>query len=296
MLFRSGQVMSGAIFENLTELDPNDQPAPRLATRWTSEKGASEWIFDLRTGVKFHHGREMTSEDVVATINRSEDRSLGLRSAGAFGPIKEAKAEGSSRVRLVLTQPCAELPALVANRYAKTIPADKLATIASDPMGTGPFKFKSFQPGTGAEVERNAGYWMPDRPYLDGIRFVTIAQSIAQQAALRGNTVDMLEFLSADGLLPLKGAPGVRAHSVIVAQYYTLMTQANLAPFDNPKVRQAFKHILDRESLVASALLGEGSIANDTTLAPGNPYLSALPQYGQDLPKAQSLQIGRAHV
>ncbi len=177
-----GQVLSGAIFESLTELDANDQPAPRLATSWKSEKGAQEWVFELRTGVKFHHGREFTSEDVVATITRSEDRSLGLRSGGAFGPLQEAKAEGPNRVRIVLKQPCAELPALVASRYAKIIPADKISSIATDPMGTGPFKFKSFQPGTGAEVERNPNYWRPDRPYLDGIRLVAIAQSVAQQA------------------------------------------------------------------------------------------------------------------
>jgi peptide/nickel transport system substrate-binding protein len=284
-----GQVMSGSIFENLTELDANDQPIPRLATSWKGEKGGQEWVFDLRTGVKFHHGREFTSEDVVATINRSEDRSLGLRSGGAFGPIQEAKAEGPNRVRLVLKQPCAELPVLVASRYARIIPADRLSNIATDPVGTGPFKFKSFQPGTGAELERNPNYWRPDRPYLDGIRFVAISQSVAQQAALRGGNVDILEFLSADGLLALKNAPGVKPHSVVVAQYYTLMTQANLAPFDNPKVRNAFKYILDRESLIGSALLGEGIVANDTTLAPGNPYLSDLPQYKQDLPKAQAL-------
>lgn len=284
-----GQVLSGAIFENLTELDVNDQPVARLATSWKSEKGAQEWVFELRTGVKFHHGREFTSEDVVATIVRSENRSLGLRSGGAFGPILEARAEGPQRVRIVLKQPCAELPALVASRYAKIIPADKIASIATDPMGTGPFKFKSFQPGAGAEVERNPNYWRPDRPYLDGIRLVAIAQSVAQQAALRGGNVDILEFMSADGLLALKSAPGVKAHSVVVAQYYTLMTQANLAPFDNPKVRNAFKYILDREALIGSALLGEGIVANDTTLAPGNPYLSSLPQYKQDLPKAQAL-------
>lgn len=284
-----GQALTGAIFEGLTELDANDQPAPRLATSWKGEKGAQEWVFELRTGVKFHHGRDFTSEDVVATINRSEDRSLGLRSGGAFGPIQEARAEGPNRVRLVLKQPCAELPALIASRYAKIIPADRLTTIATDPMGTGPYKFKSFQPGTGAEVERNASYWRPDRPYLDGIRFVAISQSVAQQAALRGGNVDILEFMSADGLLAIKSAPGIRAHSIVVAQYYTLMTQANLAPFDNPKIRNAFKYILDRESLIGSALLGEGIVANDTTLAPGNPYLSQLPQYKQDLPKAQAL-------
>ncbi len=284
-----GQQVAALVYETLTELDANDQPAPRLATSWRAEKSGQEWIFELRQGVKFHHGKEFTADDVVATIQRSEDKSLGLRSQGAFGPYKEVRAEGKNTVRIVLTQPCAEVPVLVANRWARIIPADKLSTIANQPVGTGPFKFKDFQPGTSASVEKNADYWVKDRPFLDGVRVVAIAQSIAQQAALRANTVDVLEFLSADGYLALKSSAGVHAYSITVGQYYTLMTQANLPPFNNLKVRNAFKYILDRESLLASAVLGQGTVANDLTLVPDSIYLPKLEQYGQDLNKAKSL-------
>jgi len=284
-----GNLLAGLMFEGLTMLDQNDQPLPRLATSWRAENRAQEWVFELRQGVKFHHGTEFTSRDVAATIERSEDRSLSLRSRGAFGPVKEVKTEGPHRVRIVLRQPLSEMPALLGSRWAKIVAHDRLTTLASSPSGTGPFVFKEFQPGSGAVVEKNRNYWMPDRPHLDAIRLTAISESIAQQSALRSNAVDILEYLSAEALIPLRRASGIKAHSVTVGQYYALMTQANIAPFTNPRVREAFKYILNRRPLVASALLGEGTVANDVTLPPGNPYLPALPQHDQDLAKAKAM-------
>ncbi|MBL8701170.1 MAG: ABC transporter substrate-binding protein [Alphaproteobacteria bacterium] len=284
-----GQTIAGLVFEGLTDVDAKDLPVPRLATSWQAENGAREWVFELRQGVRFHHGTEMTSRDVVATIERSEDRSLSLRSRGAFGPLKEARAEGPHRVRIVLTQPCSEMPALLANRWAKIAAHDQLATLPTRPSGTGPFMLKEFQPGVGVQLERHPSYWMPDRPYLDGIRITAISESIAQQSALRGNTVDLLEMLASEALLPLRRAPNVNAHSVTVGQYYAIFTQSSLEPFTNPKVREAFKYILNRRPLLMSSLLGEGSVANDLTLPPGNAYVPPIPQRDQDLPRAQRL-------
>lgn len=285
----AGQTLSGQMFEGLTMLSQDDLPLPRLATSWQAENGAREWVFELRRGVKFHHGAEFTSRDVAATIERSEDRSLSLRSRGAFGPVREVRPEGPHRVRLVLTQPCSEMPALLANRWAKIAAHDRLNDLPTNPSGTGPFIFKDFQPGVGAQLVKNPQYWMSDRPYLDGIRLTAISESIAQQSALRSNAVDILELLSSQTLLPLRHVPDVKAYSVTVGQYYAIFTQANLAPFTDPRVREAFKWILNRRPLIASALLGEGTIANDVTLPPGNPYLPNLPQRDQDLPRARRL-------
>jgi len=283
------QQVSLAIYEGLTILDESKLPQPQLATSWEPAEGGKEWVFHLREGVKFHDGSEFTAADVVATIKRSMDNSLGLRSKGAFGPVAEAVEEGKHTVRLKMTQACAETPALVANRWAMITPASNLADIATKPIGTGPFKFQQYDPGNSATLVRNENYWTPELPYVDGLQVVNISQSIAQQAALRGGNVHIVEFLSADNYLVLSKTPGVVAHSIAIGQYHTLMTQSNMAPFDNPKVREAFKYIIDRDALVASALLGQGSVGNDVTLLKGNAYLNELPQNGQDHEKAKAL-------
>lgn len=223
----SGQTLAGLLFEGLTEVDRNDLPRPRLATSWTAENGAREWVFELRQGVKFHHGTEMTSRDVVATIEHSEDRTLGLR-ARRVRTDQGGQGRGAHRVRLVLGQPCSEMPALLANRWAKIAAHDALDRLPTRPSGKGPFLLKEFQPGVGVQLERHSTYWVPDRPYLDGVRMTAISEPIAQQSALRSNAVDLLEMLASEALLPLRRAPGITAHSVMIGQYFAIFTQANL--------------------------------------------------------------------
>src|SRR6478735_5894691 len=77
-LAAAGQQVSSLVFDNLTWLDNDGTAMPMLATKWYPENGGTEWVFELRQGVKFHHGKEFTSEDVVATLERAQNKSLSL--------------------------------------------------------------------------------------------------------------------------------------------------------------------------------------------------------------------------
>lgn len=285
----AGNQISSLIFDNLTKLDENNVALPMLATSWTPEKGGIEWVFELRKDVTFHHGTAFTSADVVATIKRAYTADSVLRAKGAFGPIKDVATEGTDKVRFILTQPFAELPVVVAGRWARIVAADAIDKLETAPSGTGPFKLKEFRAGASVTVVKNDKYWMPGQPYLDGVELVGIKESIAQQAAIRGGNVDILTQIPIDTFLSLRNAGGVKVFSKVTGQYQVMMTQSNMKPFDNPLVRQAFRHIVDRNLLVASALLGQGTVGNDVPLPPGSPYLPHLAQYKQDLPKAREL-------
>lgn len=285
----AGNQISYLIFDNLTQLDENNIAHPMLATRWTPEKGGLEWVFELRQDVMFHHGTPFTSADVVATIKRAYAPDSLFRAKGAFGPIRDVVPEGPNKVRLVLTQPFAELPVVVAGRWARIIAADAIDKLETAPSGTGPFKLKEFRAGSSVTVVKNDKYWMPGQPYLDGVELVGIKESIAQQAAIRGGNVDILTQIPIDTFLSLRNAGGIKVFSKVTGQYQVMMTQSNMKPFDNPLVRQAFRYIVDRNLLVASALLGQGTVGNDVPLPPGSPFLPQLPQYKQDLPKAREL-------
>ncbi|WP_267214025.1 ABC transporter substrate-binding protein [Chelatococcus asaccharovorans] len=285
----AGNQVSYLIFDNLTRLDENNVAHPMLATSWTPEKGGLEWVFELRPGVKFHHGTEFTSADVVATIERAYAPEVTFRAKGAFGPVEKAVAEGPHKVRLILKQPFAEIPVVVAGRWARIIAADAIDTLETAPSGTGPFKFKNSQAGSSVTVEKNPNYWIPGQPYLDGVELVGIKESIAQQAAIRGGNVDILTQIPIETFLSLRNASNIKVFSKVTGQYQVMMTQSNMAPFDNPLVREAFRYIVDRNLLVASALLGQGTVGNDVPLPPGNPMLPELPQHKQDLAKAKEL-------
>lgn len=285
----TSQQYSTMVFDNLTSLDEHSQAVPGLAVAWTPEKHAQEWVLDLRQGVRFHHGAEFTSADVVATIERAYDKTLALNATGAFGPMQEARAEGKYRVRLVLTQPFGELPVALANRWGRIVPKDRIDKLKTAPSGTGPFRLTDFQPGASMTLDKYKDYWMAGRPYLDAARIVVIREAVAQQAALRGGDVDFVSSVSAESYLGLRAARGIRAYSTVTGVYQPVILQANLAPFDNPKMREAFRYILDRKALMASALFGQGKLGNDVPLPPGNIYLTPLPQYEQDLDRARRL-------
>ena len=254
----STQQYSTMVFDNLTSLDEKNQALPNLALQWTPEKQGQEWVFDLRQGVHFHHGTEFTADDVVATIERAYDKSLALNATGAFGPLQKAQSEGRYKVRLILTQPFGELPITLANRWARILPKDRIDQIKTAPSGTGPFRLTDFQPGASITMARNPDYWMKGRPYLDGARLVVIREAVAQQAALRSGDVDFISSISAEAFLALRAARGIRAYSTGTGVYQPVMLQANLPPFDNVKVREAFRYILDRKALLASAVFGQG--------------------------------------
>lgn len=285
----AGQQMMGAIFDNLI-FDNNGVFEPQLAVSWTPEKNATEWVFQLREGVKFHDGSDFSSKDVVASLEMALDKEQGGRMYNAAGPLQSVTAEGDYTVRLVYSQPFAECPAAIGSRYMRIMPAGKFDQLAEHPIGTGPFMYKDFQPGSSATAVANPNYWDPEKPYLDELTIVGIADSVAQQAALRSGNVDVLNAIQTETFLSLRNVGGLVGVSEPGSKYHCLITQTNMAPFDNFKVREAFHYLLDRNTLIASALLGQGGLANDSPFQQGDAYYPPeLPQHNQDLPRAKAL-------
>jgi peptide/nickel transport system substrate-binding protein len=291
----AGQQVSGAIFDNLV-FDNNGKLEPQLAIAWQAENGAREWVFMLREGVKFHDGRELTSEDVAATLNLCFDKAKGRLLFNALGPLKSVTTEGRSKIRLTFTQPFSEAPAAVSARWMRIMPANNLETMGERPIGTGPFMFKDFQPGSSATIVRNPNYWIPERPYLDEITIVGIADSVTQQAAIRSGNVQVLNTIPTETFLSLRHARGLVGTSEAGAKFHCLLTQLNMPPFDNQKVREAFRYMIDRPALVAAALLGQGVVANDYPFLPTDAYAPPdAPAHIQDLKKARALLDEAGH-
>lgn len=286
----AGQQLAAGVFDKLIQIAPDGFTAtPNLATSWAAEKDGEEWVFQLREGVKFHDGRAFTSADVVATVERALDKARAGRAYGSFGPLAEIRAEGDHAVRFVLLQRFAQLPFALGSRWSSILPADRVDTIATDLIGTGPFKLKDHRPGTSTTLERNPDYWREGAPYLDEVAVVSIAESIAQQAAIRGGLIDVLNQMGVETYMSLRNADGIVAKSQPTSNYQVLFTLANKEPFTDVRVREAFKYLIDRKGLLASALLGQGTIGNDVPLLPTDPMIPELEQNDQDLPRAKAL-------
>jgi peptide/nickel transport system substrate-binding protein len=285
----SGMEFGQMVYDNLVILDAKAQPQPQLATAWTAEKAGLEWVVTLRENVRFHDGQPFGPDSVIATVERSMDRARAGAGFGCYGPLKEIKAEGPNKVRFVMTAPFGEFPVVLAFRACRMLPVKGIENLRETPNGTGPFVFKDFQPGSSISVERNAAYWDADNIHLDGIRMVFIREPVAMQAALRGGQVDLVTQVPLETFLTMRSTRGFKAYSAVTGDYHSVQTMANFPPFNNPKVREAFRYIPDRKAILASALFGQGAIGNDIVLPPGDFYLPELPQWEQDLPRAKKL-------
>jgi peptide/nickel transport system substrate-binding protein len=281
--------VTGHIYDNLTMLDADNQPLPMLATKWTPEKNAQEWVIELRQGVKWHHGKEFNADDLVTTFERGQDPKSGLRTVDAFGPYEGIKKEDTHRVRLILRQPFADFPVAAAGPQCRIAPADKADKLTEEPTGTGPFKFKEFQPGTHTILVKNPDYWMKDRPFLNELRLVTIKEAAARQAALQSGAIDAIFESTPAVHQALQNAQGVRTYSIESGSHQLVQMQANLAPFDKVEVRQAFKLLMDREPLVRSLLLGNGTIGQDHPLLASSPFYTQKPNAKRDIEQAKAL-------
>lgn len=286
----SALLLSSAIYDNLTAFAADGVTiVPQLATEWRPEAQGQEWVLTLRQGVRFHHGTEFTSADVVATIERTLDQTTAGRARGVYGPVESVRAEGPHTVRVILSQPFVDFPVSCAGRWARILPADRIDQQAELPTGTGPFKLDSHEQGTATRIVRNEEYWDADRPHLDAITFFPIAESVSQQAAISGGAVDIINQIGSETYMALRNTAGVTAWSQPSGRYQTVYTLNHLAPFEDWRARLAFKLLLDRPALLQSALFGEGVIGNDVQLLPTHPWMVDLPVHNQDLPRARAL-------
>jgi peptide/nickel transport system substrate-binding protein len=246
--------------------DPNDFVGD-VAKSWTVSPDGRVYIFTLRRNVKFHDGSRLTSRDVKASLDRIIFPPPGVPSSRkamyAMVQAVEAPDEGTVVIRLKFAS-TAFVPAL-ANPYNWIYKADILAKdmdwYTKNVMGTGPFRFKEYVPGSHVVGVRNPDYFLPGKPYLDGYRALFIKDQAPQVAAIRGGRA-LVNFraLPPKTVDDLKRALGDKLAVQESTWNCALLVTPNhrVKPFDDPGVRRALTLALDRWQ--ASKVLSEIAI------------------------------------
>ena len=140
------------VFNGLTRIDRDLTVKPDLATSWEASEDLKTWTFKLREGVKFHHGRTLDAEDVVATIKRILDPNTGSRARANLSMVEKVEALDPLTVRFTLSIPYAGFPDIFGERQLRIVAKDQIDTLSTKPVGTGPFKFVSWSPGDRLEL------------------------------------------------------------------------------------------------------------------------------------------------
>ena len=277
------------VFNGLTRIDRDLTTKPDLAVSWTASDDLKVWTFKLREGVKFHNGKPLASDDVVATMQRILDPATGSRARANIAMVEKIEAPDPLTVRFTLNIPYAGFQDIFGERQLRILAKDEIANISLKPVGTGPFRFKSWSPGDRLELERNPDYFEPGLPKLDGVTMRIIPESAARVAAIESGAIDIVWNLPYETIDKFKSHPNVRADGVSTATWDGVILNCERAPFNDVRVRQALAATVDKEALVELALFGQGAPTH-SPIPPSHPYFNkALPFAKPDIAKAKKL-------
>lgn len=294
------QRVSPKVTEGLLTYDLDFNPKPALATEWSVSPDGLTYTFKLRQGVKWHDGRDFTSEDVAWSIKLLKENHP--RGRGTFAAVTQVDTPDPSTAIIRLSKPApylltaldaSESPIVAKHIYEGTDPLTNKN--ASAPIGTGPFIFREWVKGSHVILERNPDYWDKGKPYLDRIVVRFIADQGARSAAFETGELDLAGGppVPRSDLARVQALPNIGSETKGY-EYNGNMTQLYFN-FDTPqlkdkRVRLAVAHALDLNKLLDVVYFGYGTIAP----SPVGPDLKkfvnpAIEPYGYDLKAANRL-------
>ena len=294
-----GQLKSGdasniasLIYDWLFRLEGEKQDfTPSLAESAEPKDGAQKWVIKLRQGVKFHHGTELTSADVVYTVNRWLDPAVGSGLANLFKHIEKVEASGKYEVLFSLTRKDPDFllkfldysAAIIAHDY------DNENLGNTKPSGTGPFKVTELSPNQRILLEKNPEYFIPGLPKVDRFEVHYIKEVQSQLMALEAGNIDLVRWVSFDQLLQYQNHPKIELITVPLANLAPISFDSTIKPFDDPRVMKAARLVVDREKMMETVAYGYGYVCNDDYVWPGSQWRNESPLRKQNMEEAKKL-------
>jgi peptide/nickel transport system substrate-binding protein len=276
------------LYEPLVGLTPTAQPVNVLAEELTPNAKATEWTIRVKQGITFHNGKPLTADDVIYTFRAIlNPKAPGSAAAG----LASIDAKGMTKldtytVRIPCSTPFATLgEALAIPGYSDIIPVGFNPAAA---VGTGPFKVKSFSPGTQSTFVRFDGYWQSGMPLLDEIVITDYADQTSQVNALLAGQIDAVNLLSEDVISEVQG----ESKNVLLSAgggWNPFTMRVDAKPFNDVRVRQAMRLVVDRQQMMDLVFGGFGTLGNDVFGIWAPEYDHSLPQRHQDIDQAKSL-------
>jgi ABC-type transport system substrate-binding protein len=297
-LATSGTYYGRAIFDPIAIVAADGTVKPYLCQSITPNSAYTSWTFKLRPEIKFHDG---TPLDSAALVNQFQHVLHSPFSAvSAFATVTAITPVDSLTVRLDLSSPWVALPAYLTG----TVGTGQLGFVAApsmlanpngamQPVGTGPFIFESWEPGSHLIVKRNPNYWQKGLPYLSQITFMPISDDTSRLQSLQAGTVDLIQMSNPLEIAQMLASTSinvldnVKAPPIEPSQSF-VMLNTKQPPLDDVGVRRALAYATDQKKVIAVTGAGLGTPSTGL-FSPGSKYYAptGYPQF--DLAKAKSL-------
>ena len=270
-------------YSNLVLFDPEkpletaETVIPELAERWSWQDNYRNLVFFLRRNVRWHDGQPFTSKDVKYTfdvVREARDAPAKLRLSPRkewYANVEAIEAPDPHTVIFRLRRPQPALLLMLASGYSPVYPAHvSLADLRQRCVGTGPFRLKEYVRGQVVEMGRNPDYFVPGRPYLDGIRYPIITERGTRLAALQAGRLDVsvpLEMTKVMAEAVRAAAPSLIVTVIGQNGSDNVVLNHKRAPFDNVTVRRAISFAMDRHAYV-QAVRQNGAVVGAALMPP----------------------------
>lgn len=272
--------------------DPNTV-APDLAESWEVSSDQLTYTFNLRQGVQWHDGQPFTAADVKHTFDlvRSPPEGVASLRRDLLGAVVSIDVADDHTVSFTLSRPQPAFLQILAIGWMLVLPKHVIeakGTMKDDMVGTGPYRFVSHQVGISIDLERNPNYFIPERPYLDGIRFYVIPDRNAAFNYTRTGELLLLDNITtSEANTALSDFPDrVNVQKTQSYTFASLMINGDVAPWNDIRVRKAVSLAIDRREALQVLRDGAGAIGG---FMPPGPWqlpldqLETIPGYYTDI-------------
>ena len=280
--------------EYLTYTTPDGRVVPWLASGWRANGEATVWTFQIRKGVKFHNGKTLTAQDVVASMKQYVGRSDSNAGLSPFFDAAGVSARGQYTVVFRLKSPIGVFPYLLSQTTYQAIiqtaasAAKPGGWVAGGMIGTGPFRLRRYVDKRSAELVRHNAYW-GGRPPLDGVRITFFQGSAPLVLGLRGGQIDLAMQLSPQEGQPFKNNSKYNYYLLPTSSHRQVSMRTDVAPFRDARVRRAVALVINRPQQIQRVMLGAGQVGND------NPFWRGFASTDRSIKqRTQNLELARA--
>ncbi|MBI3965744.1 MAG: ABC transporter substrate-binding protein [Chloroflexi bacterium] len=246
--------------ESLVALGEDGRPRPALAESWEVSPDGKTYTFKLRQGVKFHDGATFNAEAVKLSFDRVINKDMKVPLRAPMDNVEAVTPVDANTVRFNLKTAFPPfIAAMTASQYGIVSPEVAKGNPTSyreEPIGTGPYQFKSRAKGSEVILVRNESYW-GRKPYYQTVQFRVVPEAATRESLLLANQAEMII------LPPISDIPRLQQNSqvkVVLAPsnrtIFIAIDTTRPGPVQDPKFRQALNYAVDKEGIIKSVMFG----------------------------------------
>lgn len=243
------QVLIDNVYEGLLTRTGDGDVADLLAESHTVSDDGLTYTFDIRDGVTFHDGAELTVDDVVWSLEQVKDDDTVAANA-QFASVDSISAEGNT-ITITLTEPNSSLLQSLAGRAGLVFEKAADNDLETTANGTGPYTLDEWKQGDSITLVRNEDYW-GDKALVKEVVFQYFVDPSAEVNAVLAGDLDVATGIDADLIPQLEGNADYDIVEGATTDKYTLAFNNAKAPFTDIRVRQAIRQAIDNDALIAA--------------------------------------------